>query len=255
VTALLSARQLRLDYGTRPVLRGVSLGLHRGELVALIGPNGAGKSTLLKVLAGLLTPRSGTVYRRAGLQAAYLAQAEELPLDWSAREVVSLGRLPYVGFWRALSAVDQAAVQSAMTRTSTWSLAERKLNALSGGERQRVTLARALAQDPEVLLLDEPTTHLDVRHQAELLSALRTERERGISTLAVMHDLTLAGHADRCLLLRDGQIMADGTPEAVLSADLLSDTYETALEVVQAADGRRAVIVPSARPPFGRGGR
>ena len=177
MTALLSASHLALDYGTRPVLLGVNLSLSGGELVALIGPNGAGKSSLLKALAGLLTPRSGTVFRRAGLKTAYLAQAEELPLDWSAHEVVSLGRLPYVGFWRALSAVDQAAVRSAMLRTNTWSLAQRKLYALSGGERQRVTLARALAQGPQVLLLDEPTTHLDVRHQAALLSALRAETE------------------------------------------------------------------------------
>jgi len=254
VTALLSASHLALDYGTRPVLLGVNLSLSGGELVALIGPNGAGKSSLLKALAGLLTPRSGTVFRRAGLKTAYLAQAEELPLDWSAHEVVSLGRLPYVGFWRALSAVDQAAVRSAMLRTNTWSLAQRKLYALSGGERQRVTLARALAQGPQVLLLDEPTTHLDVRHQAALLSALRAETERGTSTLAVMHDLTLSGHADRCVLLRAGQIVADGTPEAVLSAELLSEAYETSLEVVQAADGRRAVIVPSARRLFGPAG-
>jgi iron complex transport system ATP-binding protein len=227
----------------------VSLSVGASELVALIGPNGAGKTTLLKTLAGLLVPRSGVVRRRPQLSVGYLAQSEELPLDWSAREVVELGRLPYVGFWQAPSATDVEAVRSAMLRTATLQLAERRLSELSGGERQRVTLARALAQEPTLLLLDEPTTHLDLRHQAELMSALRAEAARGVGSVVVMHDLTLASHADRCVLLRDGAIIADGTPEAVLRADLLSKTYDTPLEIIQAADGRRAVVMhPRANP-------
>jgi iron complex transport system ATP-binding protein len=252
VTSLLVAQDLRVNYGARAVLTGVSLEVRAGEILALIGPNGAGKTTLLKALAGLLAPHSGTVQRGAGLAIAYLAQAEELPLDWSAREVVELGRLPHVGFWRALRAVDQAAVEDAMLRTTTWSFADRALGALSGGERQRVTLARALAQEPKLLLLDEPTAHLDMRHQAELLTVLRAEAARGVSSVAVMHDLSLAAHADRCVLLRAGAVIADGAPEAVLCADLLSEAYETALEVVRAADGRRAVVVQGSASPFGR---
>jgi iron complex transport system ATP-binding protein len=162
--------------------------------------------------------------------------------------VVELGRLPYVGFWRAPSAIDDAAVRSAMLRTATLQLAERRLSELSGGERQRVTLARALAQEPALLLLDEPTTHLDLRHQAELLSALRVEAARGVGSVVVMHDLTLAGQADRCVLLRDGAVIADGAPEAVLRADVLSQTYETPLDIIQAADGRRAVVMHSRSP-------
>jgi len=252
VTPLLIAVELGVNYGARAVLRGVSLTVGAGETVALIGPNGAGKTTLLKTLAGLILPRSGSVDRSAGLTMAYLAQSEEVPLDWSVREVVELGRLPHVGLWRAQSAVDRAAVQSAMLRTATLTLADRTLGDLSGGERQRVTLARALAQEPSLLVLDEPTTHLDLRHQAELLDALRAEAVRGVSSLAVMHDLTLAGHADRCVLLRRGAIIADGAPEAVLRADLLSEVYETALEVVQGADGRRAVMLRGSAATFGQ---
>jgi iron complex transport system ATP-binding protein len=242
VTALLVANQLQVKYGARAVLTGVSLSVRAGELVTLIGPNGAGKTTLLKTLAGLLIPRSGSVCRSAGLSVAYLAQAAEMPLDWAAREVVELGRLPQLGSWRALNAADRAAVHWAMQRTATLAFAERPLGALSGGERQRVALARALAQEPDLLLLDEPTTHLDMHHQAELLGVLRREAARGVSSVAVMHDLTLASYADRCVLLRAGAVMADGAPEAVLRAELLSHAYETPLEVVQLADGRRAVM-------------
>jgi ABC-type cobalamin/Fe3+-siderophores transport system ATPase subunit len=248
VTELLVAEDVHVGYGARRVLSGVSLGIAKGELVALVGPNGAGKTTLLKTLAGLLAPRSGTVRNHAGSSIGYLAQSEELPLDWSAREVVELGRLPHVGFWAAPSAADAQAVRSAMLRTATLPLAERPLRALSGGERQRVALARALAQEPALLLLDEPTTHLDLRHQAELMSTLRTEAVRGVGSVIVMHDLTLAGQADRCVLLRNGTLIADGVPAAVLRADLLSDTYGTPLEIVEAADGRRAVMMQSRSP-------
>jgi len=242
VTALLVASELQVSYGARAVLKGVSVSVGRGELVTLIGPNGAGKTTLLKALAGLLVPRSGSVRRSAGLSLAYLAQSAEMPLDWAAREMVELGRLPRVGPWRALSAADRAAVHRAMQRTATLSFSERALGVLSGGERQRVALARALAQEPDLLLLDEPTTHLDMHHQAELLGVLRGEAARGVSSVAVMHDLTLASHADRCVLLRAGTVIADGPPESVLRAESLSEAYETPLEVVQLADGRRAVM-------------
>lgn len=243
MTSLLVAKNLHVDYGARRGLSDVSLGVGASELVALIGPNGAGKTTLLKALAGLLAPRSGTVHRRPKLSVGYLAQSEELPLDWSARELVELGRLPYIGFWRAPSANDAEAVRSAMLRTATLQLADRRLSELSGGERQRVTLARAFAQEPDLLLLDEPTTHLDLRHQAELMSALRAEAARGVGSVIVMHDLTLAGQADRCVLLREGMIIADGAPKAVLRADLLSKAYATPLDVIEAADGRRAVVM------------
>jgi iron complex transport system ATP-binding protein len=242
MTPLLVAKDLRVSYGSRVVLSQVSLHVAKGEIVALVGPNGAGKTTLLKALAGVVVPTSGSVQGPVALKSAYLAQAEEAPLDWSTRAVVELGRLPYVGFWRSLSVLDRAAVDSAMRRTATLPFADRVLGALSGGERQRVMLARALAQEPSLLLLDEPTSHLDVRYQAELLRALRSEAERGVSSVVVLHDLTLAGHADRCILLSDGAVLADDTPGAVLRADLLSTVYGTLLEVVQTPSGRRAVL-------------
>jgi iron complex transport system ATP-binding protein len=241
--ALLEADQVSHSYGTRTVLEGVSLAVHANEVVALVGPNGAGKTTLLKMLAGLLVPRAGRVARRLSDRAdvAYLAQSEELPLDWTVREMVELGRLAHVGLWRALSKRDEVAVDAAMERTRVAPLAHRVLATLSGGERQRAALARALAQEPRVLLLDEPTTHLDLRHQIELFSTLRAEAARGVGIVAVMHDLGFAAWADRCVLLAEGSIRADGTPADVLRAGTIRETYGTAVEVVRARSGALAI--------------
>jgi iron complex transport system ATP-binding protein len=249
VTPILSAENVHLAYGERTVVRGVTFAARPGEVVALIGPNGAGKTSLLKVLAGIAVPARGRVVV-AGIRAravAYLAQAEELPPHWTAREVVELGRLPYVGLWRDLGADDERAIERAMKRTGTLDLAEREVDALSGGERQRVALARALAQEPRVLLLDEPTTHLDLRHQVELFATLREEAAAGMAVVAVMHDLAFAAQADRCVLLAEGAVRADGPPAEALRADVLAQVYDTEIEIVRAADGRIAALV--ARPP------
>jgi iron complex transport system ATP-binding protein len=252
VTPLLYVEGISLSYRHKVALDGVTLAVHPGELIALVGPNGAGKTTLLKVLAGLLTPDIGAV-RSAEPQAravAYLAQSEALPSDWSVRELVELGRLPYVGLWRDLGPRDERAVKSAMERAEIASLACRSIATLSGGERQRVGLARALAQDPRILLLDEPSTHLDLRHQAELLAVLRAEADRGVAVVVVMHDLTSAAHADRCVLLSNGRIRAEGPPADVLDADLLREVYDTEVEILRTEDGR---IIVHAAPAGGRG--
>jgi iron complex transport system ATP-binding protein len=244
VTVLLEADRVIHSYGSRTVLGGVSLAVHASEVVALVGPNGAGKTTLLKTLAGLLVPRAGRVVRRTADRAgvAYLAQSEELPLDWTVREVVELGRLPHVGLWRALSKRDEDAIETAMERTRVAPLAHRVLATLSGGERRRAALARALAQEPSVLLLDEPTTHLDLRHQIELFSTLRAEAARGVGVVAVMHDLGFAARADRCVLMADGTIRADGAPADVLSAGALRETYGAAVEILRSSNGALAIV-------------
>jgi ABC-type cobalamin/Fe3+-siderophores transport system ATPase subunit len=246
VNPVLEVQHLGFSYGRTTVITDVSLAVLPGEIVALIGPNGAGKTTLLKVLAGLLSPTAGNV-KTVGPRPetiAYLAQVEELPVDWSVREVVELGRFPYVGLWRDLAQRDDEVVRDSMERTSVAPLAARLVGTLSGGERQRVALARALAQEPRALLLDEPTTHLDLRHQAHLFAALRAEAARGVGVVTVMHDLAFAGQADRCVLLSNGSVRATGSPAEVLRADLLEQAYGTRVEVFQAADGR-IVVVPA----------
>lgn len=245
MTVLLTASDLHFAYGRRSVLAGVSLQVHAGEIVALLGPNGAGKTTLVKLLAGLLTPQTGRLQApepRAST-VAYLAQADALPMDWTVREVVGLGRLPHTGWWRGLGAEDHAAIARALDQTGTTALAERMTGALSGGERQRVALARALAQEPLVLLLDEPTTHLDLRHQVELWQALRTAAGRGVAVVAVLHDLRWAAEADRCALLSGGVVHAIGPPAAVLQPQLLREVFHTEVEVLHTRDGR-IVVAP-----------
>jgi iron complex transport system ATP-binding protein len=248
VTDLLSVEDVHLGYGRRAVLKGVTLRVRAGEVVALIGPNGAGKTSLLKTLAGLVVPGKGRVHVAAerSRSVSYLAQGEELPLYFTAREIVELGRLPYVGMWRDFGEDDERAITRAMQRTATSELADRKVGALSGGERQRVALARAIAQEPKVLLLDEPTTHLDLRHQVELFASLREEARSGTAVVAVMHDLTFAAQADRCVLLADGTVRADGPPADALQPEALADVYGTPIEVMRASDGSIAALV--ARP-------
>ena len=243
---MLAAEGVSFAYGRDPLLTNVSFSVKAGEITAIIGPNGAGKTTLLKVLAGLLDPSSGTVHAPRGRTGgiAYLAQSEELPPDWTVREVVELGRMPYVGLWRDLAVEDREAAERAMGRTGVLSIGDRIVETLSGGERQRVALARALAQEPQTLLLDEPTTHLDLRHQVDLFAVLRAEAVRGVAAVAVMHDLSFAGCADRCILLSGGTVRANGRPAEVLVPDLLLEVYSTTVEILH-TDGGRLVVVPA----------
>jgi iron complex transport system ATP-binding protein len=245
---LLQAHDLRFGYGRTPTVQAANLALYPGQLLALIGPNGAGKSTLLRLLAGLLRPQHGTVTRPSARHAlAYLAQAEPLPADFSVRMVVALGRLPHQLGLAALlgreSQRDRQAIAAALARADVLALAERPLALLSGGERQRVALARALAQEPQLLLLDEPTNHLDLAHQAELLCLLKQECLLGLAVVMVVHDLTLAAHAERVVLLQHGQIIMDDIPERVLQPAILEPVYGLKLERLQAKDGR-IVIIP-----------
>jgi iron complex transport system ATP-binding protein len=245
VTLLLAVEDVRFSYGRRAVLSGVTLAVHPGEIIALVGPNGVGKTTLLKMLAGLLAPRCGRVTAPTARPrtVAYLAQSEELPSDWSVREVVELGRLPYVGRWRHLTPSDERVVRWAMHRMGIVALAPRLIETLSGGERQRVALARALAQEARVLLLDEPAAHLDLCHQVDLFGALRAEAARGVGVVAVMHDLGFAAQADRCVLVSRGAVRADGPPVEVLSPGLLREVFGTDVEVLRTSDDR-IVIAP-----------
>jgi iron complex transport system ATP-binding protein len=242
---ILTTTDLRFAY-VRPVLEGINLEIHAGEVVALIGPNGAGKTTLLKLMAGLLKPKAGAIRapEPRARSIAYLAQSEPLPTEFSALEIVRLGRLPFQGFWGRETRADANAVERAMQRTDTTGFADRTLGTLSGGERQRVALARALAQEPKLLLLDEPTNHLDLAHQADLMALLRREALGGLGVVMVVHDLNLAAHADRCLLLFNGRIQAEGSPSEVLRPETLEPVYGVQLETLRTSEGR-IVVVPS----------
>jgi len=244
-------------YGGTPVLNGVSLRLARGEMAALVGPNGAGKSSLLRVITGLLAPREGVV-RLAGTDCARLcprARArllavvpQEIASDtpYAAHDFVLLGRTASLPRFGGPAAEDLAAVEEAMRLTETWSLRQRPLPEMSGGERQRLALAMALAARPEIILLDEPTSHLDLRHRAEIMRLLaRLNRERQTTILMVVHDLTLASqHFPRLILLADGRKLADGPPADVLRPNLLETAYACTVSVFPLPGTSAVCILP-----------
>lgn len=254
---MLSVRDLWAGYPERPVLRGLDLEVAAGEVVALVGPNGCGKTTLIRAITGVVTPERGEVRfdgasaralstRARARRVAVVPQGALLPAGFSALEQVLLGRTPYVGLLGSDGPGDFAAARRAMQATDCWSLAERPVEELSGGERQRVLLARALAQEPRVLLLDEPTSHMDLGHQVLAFQlAARLGRERGLAVLAAVHDLTLASlFAGRIALMRDGRIAEDGPPEQVLRADVVQRTYGLAVVVVRHPTTGRPVVLP-----------
>ena len=236
--AVIEARGVSAGYRDRVVLREVSLSAAKGELVAVLGPNGAGKSTLVRVLSGTLVPGAGQVFlagsplielsrRDVARRLAVVPQESDVALGFTVREVVMMGRAPHQSGLLLASTEDEAAVHQAMERCELLELGSRPVSELSGGERRRVTIARALAQRTEVLVLDEPAAHLDVRHAVTICALARREvDERGVACVAVLHDLAAAARwADRVVLLHHGQVRAVGAPAEVLREETLSETY------------------------------
>ena len=262
----LEARAVGYRIAWRALLDGVSLRLAPGEVLALAGPNGAGKSTLLRLLAGDLAPTSGAVLldgrplasfraRDLALRRAVLPQQTLLQFAFAAREVVAMGRHPHLAR-HGETDQDEAIVRAAMGRTETLPLAERAYPSLSGGEQGRVSLARTLAQEAPLLLLDEPTAALDLRHQQAVLATARTLAAEGAAVLAVLHDLNLAAaYADRVALLAAGRLVTVGTPWATLTATTLSEIFGHPIAVVPhpARDCPLIIPVPRAGETPGRG--
>jgi iron complex transport system ATP-binding protein len=238
----LTVKDVSAGYGNSIILEDISTVVHPGELVALIGPNGAGKSTLIKSICGLLPIKTGTVYvdgknllkmeptERARM-VSVIPQARNLPPAFTVREVVLMGRTAYVGWLGKTSLQDELIANQAMQRTNLLGLADRRMDELSGGEQQRVLVARAIAQQPRVLLLDEPTTHLDISYQMNLLELIATlAHQDRLAILMAIHDLNLAAYyADRVILLVKGRIIAHGSPSEVLTPEVLSSAYQVPL--------------------------
>ncbi|MXX78492.1 MAG: ABC transporter ATP-binding protein [Gemmatimonadales bacterium] len=225
-------------------VRRVSLSVSPGRLLAVVGPNGAGKTTLLRLLSGSLTPQDGGVTlddrvlsdlddRERALAIAVVPQSESSPFPVTVQEMVRMGRYAHLGAWERSGDRDRAVVEDAMARCAVTEFAERHLGELSGGERQRARIARALAQEAPILLLDEPTAGLDLRYRMELFHLLRELRAAGLGLLVITHDLNLAARfADRLLLLDRGRARARGAPDEMLSRESLEAVYDWPLRVV-----------------------
>jgi iron complex transport system ATP-binding protein len=255
----LSLVDVRAGYGRADVVEHVTLSVEPGEVVALVGRNGAGKTTCLRVAGGILRPRGGRVLvgdvdlatlspRAAARRIAGVPQEDVSDFAFTVREVAALGRAARLSPWRGEGPDDAAAVDEALRVVGLEGDADRLVTSLSGGERRRVSLARCLAQDAEVLLLDEPTAHLDLGHETRLVETLGVlARERGKAVLAAVHDLSLAAvHADRVVLLAGGRVAAEGTPREVLTAARVKEAFGADVHVLAHPDTGAPVVVPGA---------
>ena len=249
VSAVYMLDDLRVRYGQAEILRGLSLDFGEATLTAIVGPNGAGKSTMMSVLSGVLKPYEGCCRlrgrevsdwnkRKLARELSFVPQTVRLEFPFTAEQVVYMGRTPYCnGLFE--SPQDGQVVRQAMETTDSLQFAHREFRSLSGGERQRVVLAGALAQEPKVLLLDEPTSHLDLKHQIHTYDLLRRLAHDGMTVLAVTHDLNLAAsYADRIVVLSNGTIAADGSVQEVLREKLLREVFEVQAEIREGPRGR-----------------
>lgn len=257
---MLEVQSLTVGYANHEVLRDVSISIDSGEILAVVGPNGVGKSTLIRAVSGTNLIRLGGVLvdgqdvtrlspqQRARFMAV-VPQARELPAAFTVYQTVLLGRTPYLSWLGKAGMRDHAVVSLSLERTDLVGMAERRIGELSGGEQQRVLLARALAQDTPILLLDEPTTHLDLQHQSNLLNLVRLlVLEKNLCVLMVLHDLNLAGlYADRVALMANGGVFAMGEPAKVLTAQNLSTVYRVPVDVIPHPEYGTPLVLPDGR--------
>ena len=253
----LKARDIHFYYGAKKILDGISFTAEKGELIGIVGPNGSGKTTLLKVLDGILKPKFGSVYldgrkiQEMGIDEiarniAVVPQDSSTDTEFTVFEMVMMGRIPHLGKFSIETIEDEVEVEKWMKLTETLHLADRKMSEISGGERQRVIIARALAQEPRVLLLDEPTANLDVCYQLQIMDLLKKlTREFKLIVICAIHDLNLASrYCDRLILLRDGRIVAMGKPIEVITTENLRKVFEVEAKINYDSETDSINIIP-----------
>jgi len=255
----INVQNLSHAYGDLPVLNNITFSVSKGDFFIIIGPNGSGKTTLMKMLSGILKPQNGQLeimgrsidkYARKNLAQTIAFVPQTIPVDFpfTVTEIVLMGRSPYLGILGLEQEIDLEIAQRAITFTGIEHLAHRKLDQLSGGEQQRVFIARAICQQPQVILLDEPTSSLDLAHQVRLMDLMeRLKTDKGVTVVMVSHDVNLAAmYGNRLLLLNQGQIMRLGPPEEVLTFQTLEETYGCTLLVDESPLGKipRVTLVP-----------
>lgn len=264
---LLDIQSLHGGYGTRAcgmqaVIKGISFKINKGDFVGMIGPNGSGKSTLLRLMSRVLTPQKGRVLlegadiqtvplKKLFQRIAFVPQDTQLSFPFTVLETVLLGRIPHLGRFQLEGKKDLSTAERSMRLTDTGSLANKSIDELSAGERQRVIIAKALTQEPVLLFLDEPTSHLDIGHQIQMLDLLKDlNKKEGLSILVVLHDLNLASeYCDKIILLEDGVIFKEGTPQEVLTYQNIESVYKTVVLVNENPVSKKpCVILVSGNP-------
>lgn len=254
---ILEARDITVCYGDKKVLDGFNMSIYKGEFVGILGPNGTGKSTLIKAITDLVDISSGEIFiedinnkklskRERAKRIAVVPQEFSIDFDFTTFDIVMMGRNPHVDRRNKSDNNDYEIVKEAMKLTNTWEFRDRYFNQLSGGERQRVIVARAIAQQTNIILLDEPTSHLDIHHQLEIMELIHMlKTKRNITVVAVLHDVNMAARfSDRIILLNEGQVLVEGSPDEVVSEKYLSKLYHMEMIIRENKVIRKKEIIP-----------
>jgi iron complex transport system ATP-binding protein len=255
---MLEVNDIVVSYGSRQILNKVGIHAEHGQFVGIIGPNGSGKTTLVKTINRIIRPNSGSITidgrnvenmdsTEIAKNIAMVSQVISINFEFTVEDVVLMGRTPYIK--GAETHEDMEIVQDAMEKTKILHLKDRFVTQLSGGELQKVIIARALAQDPKILLLDEPTSHLDITNQIDILNLVKDASRKGMLVIAVIHDLNLAAYyCDRLCLIRDGDLISIGTPEEVLTPNNIKATYNIDVDVINNNVTNSLYVIPLLEP-------
>ncbi|KMJ46276.1 iron-enterobactin transporter ATP-binding protein [Xenorhabdus khoisanae] len=256
----LKAHDLSLAYGKRTIINGVNLAIHDGEFSVIIGPNGCGKSTLLRAISRSMQPQRGEVLldgtnihhhkpKSVARELSLLTQGAVVTEALTIYELVSRGRYPYQSFLRQWSAEDERVVNEALKAVDLWDMSHKLVSELSGGQRQRAWFAMTLAQQTPIILLDEPTTYLDISHQIELLDLCQGLHRQGKTLVLVLHDINLAlRYASRLIMIKDGQVYAEGVPEEIVTVQNITDVFGLACRIIRDPESNKPLIIPKYKP-------
>lgn len=254
---ILQVDKLYFSYRKSDVLKGIDFTINENIMLGIIGGNGSGKTTLLKNISGYLRPKSGNVFiRRKNIKdfsikekarhIAYVPQEMPYDFEFSCYDIVMMGRMPFLKRFQSESIEDKNIAKESMEITNTWRFKDKNINELSGGERQRVYIARALAQKPKILLMDEPVSHLDIKYQIEILSLVNSLSAKGILVITVLHDINLASQfCDEIFIMKEGKIMASGDPEKVLTPDNIKSAFSIEVELLDNPITHSPYVIPT----------